>query len=403
MRRLLRTLCASRGSKSVKIEFMIIEDQSDVDGLCKDLARYPFITLDTEFLRERTYYPKLCLLQVGTPDKNAAAIDPLSGHLDLSPLFDILFNKNILKVLHAGRQDLEIFYRLTGRVPEPMFDTQIAAMVCGYGDSVGYENLVRNITGATLDKSVQFTDWSKRPLSERQIDYALGDVIHLVDVYHHLSRELEQRGRISWVMEEEEAMANPATYANNPYEAWKRIKLRSPKPKTLAVLRELAAWREEQAQKKDIPRTWLLRDETLADMAAQTPKTVDQLKKIRGISNDQAQGSLGKAVLALIDDALSSDKNTWPSLTPRKIVPPQAQATVEILKMLLRIQCMQHDVAAKLVADTEDLEAIALEDSPDVAALKGWRFEVFGRDALDLKAGKTAIGLENGRIVKHNL
>jgi ribonuclease D len=382
---------------------MIITDQRELELLCQKLAACPFITIDTEFLRERTYYPKLCLLQVSGPDQQAAAIDPIEGALDLSPLFDILLNQKILKVLHAGRQDLEIFYRLTGKVISPFFDTQIAAMVCGYGDSIGYENLVRDITGAGLDKSVQFTDWSKRPLSDRQIDYALGDVIHLVSIYKHLSAELEKRGRTSWVFQEEEILADPNTYANNPYDAWKRIKLRSPKPKTLAVLRELAAWRETQSQKRDMPRTWILRDETMADMAAQTPRTPDQLKKIRGFNPEQANGHIGKTLLELIEKAINSDKDTWPKLPERKVVPPQMQATIEVLKLLLKIQCLQHDVATKLVADSDDIEAIALYDAPDVPALKGWRLEIFGKDALELKAGRLAVGLKNGKIEKFQI
>lgn len=380
---------------------MIITDQRELELLCQKLAACPFITIDTEFLRERTYYPKLCLIQVSGPDQQAAAIDPIDSNLDLSPLFEILLNPKILKVLHAGRQDLEIFYRLTGKVIGPFFDTQIAAMVCGYGDSVGYENLVRDITGASLDKSVQFTDWSKRPLSQRQIEYALGDVIHLVKIYEHMVQELDKKGRTSWVFQEEEILADPATYANNPEESWRRIKLRSPKPKTLAILRELAAWRETQAQKRDMPRTWLLRDETLADMAAQAPRSADQIKKIRGFNADQADGHIGKSLLALIEKALNSDKETWPKIPDRKIIPSQVLATIEVLKLLLKVECVQHHVAPKLVADSEDLERIAMEDSPDVPALKGWRYNVFGKDALELKAGKIAVGLKNGKITKY--
>jgi ribonuclease D len=382
---------------------MIITDQQELELLCQKLSACPFITIDTEFLRERTYYPKLCLIQVSGPDQQAAAIDPIEGKMDLSPLFEILLNPKILKILHAGRQDLEIFYRLTGKVIGPFFDTQIAAMVCGYGDSVGYENLVRDITGASLDKSVQFTDWSKRPLSQRQVDYALGDVIHLVKIYEHMVEDLEKKGRTSWVFQEEEILADPATYANNPQESWRRIKLRSPKPKTLAVLRELAAWRETQAQKRDMPRTWLVRDETLADMAAQSPRTVEQLKKIRGFNSDQADGHIGKTILELIEKAVNSDKETWPKIPERKIIPPQAQATIEVLKLLLKVECVQHHVAPKLVADSEDLERIAMEDNPDVPALKGWRYDVFGKDALELKAGKIAIGLKNNKITKHKV
>ncbi|MCE7887328.1 MAG: ribonuclease D [Alphaproteobacteria bacterium PRO2] len=382
---------------------MIITDQKELTKLCKKFSAFPYITIDTEFLREKTYYPKLCLVQVSDPDGNAAAIDPIDGNLDLAPLFDLFMDEKILKVIHSGRQDLEIFYNLTGQVVTPFFDTQIAAMVCGYGDSIGYESLVRGLTGHSLDKSVQFTDWSKRPLSKRQVDYALGDVIYLAEIYHKLRKELEKNGRTEWVFEEEEILADPATYRNEPELAWERIKLRSPKPKMLAVLKELAAWREKRAQDKNLPRNWIMRDETLADMAAQMPETVEQLKKIRGVTPDMAGGHIGKTLLDTINAAISSDKSTWPKPSERKIISPQAAATIDILKMLLKIQAAEHGVAAKLITDQDDIERIAMEDNPDIPALKGWRFEVFGREALALKAGKIAVGLKNSKITKYNV
>ncbi len=382
---------------------MIITDQEELTKLCQKLSVFPFITIDTEFLREKTYYPKLCLVQVSDPDGNAAAIDPLVGDLDLTPLFDLFLNKKVLKVIHSGRQDLEIFYNLTGKVVEPFFDTQIAAMVCGYGDSIGYENLVRGLTGQSLDKSVQFTDWSKRPLSKRQIDYALGDVIYLAQIYIKLKAELDKRGRTEWVFEEEGILANPETYNNAPEDSWKRIKLRSPKPHMLAVLRELAAWREKRAQDKDLPRNWIMRDETLADLAAQAPETVEQLKKIRGLSADMANGSMGKSLLDIIAKAAASDRATWPKPPERKVISPQATATIDILKMLLKIQSSEHGVAAKLIATSEEIEAIAMDPKPDVAPLRGWRLEVFGREALALKAGQIAIGLKGSKITKYNV
>lgn len=382
---------------------MIITDQSALEALCKKLSVCPFITVDTEFLREKTYYSKLCLIQVSGPDGKGAAIDPLEGNLNLQPFFDLLFDEKILKVIHSGRQDLEIFHNLTGRVVQPFFDTQIAAMVCGYGDSIGYENLVRNLTGHTLDKSVQFTDWSRRPLTQRQIDYALGDVIYLIEIYQKLRAELEKKGRTSWVFEEESVLSNPATYENKPEEAWERIKLRSPKPKMLAVLRELAAWREKRAQEKNIPRSWVMRDETLADMAAQTPENVDQLKKIRNMSADQASGATGRILLELIAKAVSSDKSNWPKPEERKMLPAQATATIDVLKMLLKIQAAEHGVAAKLIATPEEIEAIAVEREPDVAPLRGWRMDVFGHDALALKRGEIAIGLKGSKITKYNV
>jgi ribonuclease D len=320
----------------------VLTTTEDITAFCKDLAHHPFITIDTEFLREKTYYPKLCLVQLSSPEKRAAAIDPLAKGIDLSPLFDLMANKKVLKVFHAGRQDLEIFYNLTKKVVTPFFDTQVAAMVCGYGDSVGYENIVRGITGGNIDKSSQFTDWSIRPLSEKQITYALGDVTHLVDVYIHLSKELEKRGRIDWVMQEEEILGAESTYENDPYESWKRIKIRSPKPKSLAVLRELAAWREKMAQKRDVPKPWIMKDDTLAEIAGHAPKSKDQLKKIRGISSDTAEGKVGDQILAAIEKAVNSAKETWPQPEKREQIPPAAQATIDILKMLLKIQSTEH-------------------------------------------------------------
>jgi len=382
---------------------MLITDQTELETFCTSLKGQDFITVDTEFLREKTYYPKLCLIQIGDEDGSAAGIDPLEGDLDLSPVFDLLLDESILKIFHAGRQDLEIFYRLMNDLPRPFFDTQIAAMVCGYGDSVGYENLVRNITGNQLDKSVQFTDWSKRPLSQKQIDYALGDVIYLVEVYQHLAEELEKQGRISWVFQEEEILSDPATYQNRPEEAWKRIKIRSPKPKTLAVLRELAAWRETRAQDKDLPRPWVMRDDALADMAAQAPKDKKALSKIRNVSADLANGHIGEALLDVIKKAESSDKKTWPRITKKKAMPPSAAATLDVLKMLLKVQSAEHGVATKLIASKEDLEALATGQDNGGKVLKGWRHEVFGKDAVALKEGRIAIGLKNEQITKFKI
>ena len=380
----------------------LITDNQRLNEVCQSLSGHAFLTLDTEFLREKTYYPKLCLIQIGTPEGEAWAVDPLDGDMDLQPLFDLLVNERILKVLHAARQDLEIFYQLMGKVVHPFFDTQIAAMVCGYGDSVGYEALVRNIAGAQIDKSVQFTDWSKRPLSKRQIDYALGDVTHLVKIYRHLSAKLEERGRTSWVFEGEAILEDPRTYQNPPEEAWQRIKIKSPRPKMLAVLREVAAWRERRAQEKNLPRNWIMRDETLADLAAQAPKTPEDLKKIRNIG-DIAEKPSGKALLDCIKKGLGVPKNEMPEPEKPKPLPPQAAATADILRMLLKVKCAENEVATKLVASKEDIEAIALDDDADVPALKGWRREVFGADALALKKGQIAIGLKNSTIAKYRV
>lgn len=377
----------------------IITQQDELNSFCQTLRDNDFITVDTEFLREKTYYPKLCLIQLSGPDKKASAIDPLSKDLDLEPVFDLLQNPNIIKVFHSGRQDLEIFYNLTETVVSPFFDTQIAAMVCGYGDSIGYEALVRNIAKQQIDKSSQFTDWSVRPLSEKQISYALGDVTHLCDVYLHLKEELDKRKRTEWVMQEKEILTNPATYQNDPYKAWERVKIRSPKPRSLAILREVTAWRETQAQKRNTPKNWVLRDDALADIAGQAPQNKKQLSKIRNVSKDFAEGRSGEKILSLIQKALSSPTDSWPVVQKKKQLHPNTLAVIDILKMLLKIKSAEHEVAPKIIANSVDLECIAQDDNADVPALKGWRREIFGNDAIAVKNGKLAIGMKNGNIV----
>lgn len=381
----------------------VITTTENLVDFCNTLKTYDFVTVDTEFLREKTYYPKLCLVQLGSPEKEAYAVDPLAEGIDLSPLFDLLRDERILKVFHAGRQDMEIFYNLAGFVPAPFFDTQIAAMVCGYGDSVGYENLVRSITGGSIDKTSQFTDWSVRPLSERQITYALGDVTHLVDVYVRLSAELDKRGRTSWLLQEEAILSAPSTYENDPYKSWERVKIRSPRPKSLAVLREIAAWREMQAQKRNIPKNWIMKDDTLAEIAGHAPRDVKQLRKIRGISDDTASGKIGAQILETVESALNTPKESWPVPQKRVTLPSSVCATIDILKMLLRVQSAEHDVAPKLIASQSDLEAIALNDDADVPALKGWRREIFGQDALAVKHGQLAIGMKDGKVTKFTI
>lgn len=382
---------------------MIITKQKNLDKLCADLANNPFFTIDTEFIREKTYYPNLCLIQVSDPEKNAKAIDPLAGDLDLKPLYELLFDQDILKVFHAGRQDLEIFHDQTRKVVKPFFDTQIAAMVCGYGDSVGYASLVQKITGHRIDKSTQFTNWARRPLSQKQIDYALSDVTHLIDIYNTLSAELEEKGRTDWVFEEEEILADPETYKNPPEEAWKRIKIRHPKAQTLAVLKELAAWRERRAREKNIPRSWVLKDKTLAALSTQMPGDQKALSKTRNMPGDLAKGQTGEEILQLIEKAKNSDKGSWPSPGKRKSLPPHAGNLIDSLKLLLKIQCAQQGVATKLVASKQDLEDFVINHSGEIPLMKGWRYQVFGQYAMELKKGRLALGYKNGKIVKYKI
>lgn len=381
----------------------VITSQSDLDSICADIAQQDFMTVDTEFLREKTYYPKLCLVQFSGAKGEAYALDPVETDLDWSPFYDLMFNQPVVKVFHAARQDLEIFFQDEGKIPQPFFDTQIAAMVCGYGDSIGYDNLVRQITGTTIDKGPQFTNWAARPLSERQLSYALNDVIYLKDLYIALKEDLNKRNRAHWVEEEIAVMTNPQTYTIDPDTLWQKVKIKSAKSRNLAVLRALTAWREDRAQDKNIPRGWIIRDDTLADIATQIPQTADKLAKIRNFSADAANGKQGKAVLSIIKDTLKTAESDWPCIEKKQALPADLVPVVEMLKMLLRIQSAEHDVAARLIATQGDLDTLARTSSDpadDLIFLKGWRYDVFGKDALALIDGSLGLSLGKGKIRK---
>jgi ribonuclease D len=381
----------------------IINENRALEDLCRSLAEHRFFTIDTEFLRDKTYYPQLCLIQVASPEGEAFAIDPMTEGLDLTPLKELLANEKVIKVFHAARQDLEIFFNITGAVPHPIFDTQVAAMVCGYGESVGYNNLVQAICGEKLDKGAQFTDWSRRPLSAKQLHYALDDVRYLRQVFLNLEKELKERGREDWVHQEMNILTSPETYRNAPELAWQRIKMKTDRPKVLSVLREIADWREREAQKRDIPRQRVIRDETIADIAVHAPRSVEELSQIRGLPGDLVRGRFGAALLAAIEKGLATPASEAPQLPRKPRLAPELVPVVEMLKMLLRIECSDKEVAAKIVANSDDLELIALEDNPDIPAMKGWRFEAFGRDAVALKRGEIMLGLKNRQIVKIDL
>jgi ribonuclease D len=381
----------------------LITKQQDLEALCEAMQGQPFITVDTEFLRDKTYYPKLCLIQVAAPLTEAHAIDPLATGLSLKPLFELMLNENVVKVFHAARQDLEIFYNLTGQIPFPLFDTQVAAMVCGYGDQVGYRNLVEDVCGQRLDKGAQFTDWARRPLSKKQLTYALNDVIYLREIYLHLASELERQDRIKWVLEEMQTLTDPATYQNPPEDSWERIKVRSDKPAVLAVLREICAWREVEAQRRDVPRNRVLRDESLIDIAVHAPRKAEDLAKSRNFSLDLAEGRIGKEILAAVQRGIECKPQDRPRAPARTSFPSDLKPVLEMLKMILRIQCSEHDVAPRLVASAEDLEMLAMDDEADIPALKGWRRKVFGDKALALKRGKIALGLRDGEIIQVDL
>ncbi|HEX9647265.1 MAG TPA: ribonuclease D [Alphaproteobacteria bacterium] len=365
---------------------------------CERLRGEPFLCLDTEFIRETTYWPRLCLVQLAGPDGAAVAVDPMAADVDLAPLLDLLNDRRVLKVVHAARQDLEMFYHLSRRVPGPLFDTQVAAMVCGFGEAVAYDRLVRKLAGATIDKSSRFTDWARRPLSERQIAYALADVEHLPTIYRKLDRRLRETGRTAWVTEEIKVLSDPAIYALEPRDAWRRIKTRSANPRLLAVLREVAAEREAYAQKHDVPRQRVLRDEALVEIAAHETASREALLAIRGMSKGLAQGPLGEALIKAVARGLAVPEAASPSIERPAPAPRGVGPLVELMKVLLKMRCEENDVAVKLVASTADLERIAADDAADVPALKGWRRALFGDDALALKRGELALTSEGGRI-----
>jgi ribonuclease D len=369
----------------------------DLAAACARLARAPFVTVDTEFLRETTYYPLLCVAQIASADE-AVVIDALAPDIDLKPFFDLMVEERVLKVFHAARQDIEIVWHMAGRIPHPIFDTQVAAMVLGYGDSISYDQLVQRITGDNLDKSNRFTDWSRRPLSGSQLAYAISDVTHLRDVYLALADDLAQRGRSEWVGEEMEVLTSPDTYRAEPERAWQRLKTRVRKPKELAVLIEIAAWREREAQTRDLPRGRVLRDDVLGDIAIQAPTTLERLSHVRSLPKGFERSRWGQDVIETVQRALARDFKTLPALERQK--PANANgATVELMKVLLRMTSEQHGVAAKIIATVDDLEQIAADDDADVAALKGWRRELFGEKALALKQGRLALSIERGRVI----
>ncbi|BBK41744.1 ribonuclease D [Allostella vacuolata] len=368
----------------------LIADTESLLAFCQRQAGTDYVAVDTEFMRDKTYWPQLCLVQVAGPQE-AVAIDPLAPGMDLAPLLDLLYDERIVKVFHAARQDIEIFFHLTGRIPEPLFDTQVAAMVCGFGEAVSYENLATKLAGARIDKSSRFTDWAQRPLTTRQLTYALSDVTHLRPTYEKLRRRLEKSGRGEWLDEEMNILLEPGTYRLQPVDAWKRFKIRGGSGRFLAVLQEIAAWRERTAQDKDMPRGRILRDEALLEIAAHHPATVDDLARTRGLGKGLAEGRFGTEILEAVRRGLALPEVDLPKPPPRQDMPPGLGPLCDLLRVLLKMKCEEHDVAQKLVASADDLERIAASDDADVPALEGWRREVFGQHALALKHGKLGL------------
>jgi len=369
----------------------LITKTDDLAAFCRPLGDAEFVTVDTEFMRERTYWPKLCLAQVAGPEE-AAAIDSLAEGIDLGPLDELMANPKVLKVFHAARQDLEIFYLRMNEVPRPLFDTQVAAMVCGHGEAASYESLATKLAKARIDKSSRFTDWSRRPLSERQITYALSDVTHLRVVYEKLRRQLEKSGRLPWIAEEMAVLNDPATYRADPEQAWRRLKPRGASPRLLAVLKEVAAWRERTAQRIDIPRQRLLRDEQLLEIASHAPKTIEELAMTRGLGRGFAEGWQGRELIEAIERGRATPEAELPTRDKPLEQLRAPSAVVDLLRTLLRLKAEQAGVAARLVASAEELDRIAA-GKRDVPALKGWRREIFGSDAVALVEGRVALAL----------
>ncbi|MGJ8545452.1 MAG: ribonuclease D [Sulfitobacter sp.] len=370
-----------------------ISTTEDLAEFCSEAANHAYVTVDTEFLRERTYYSKLCLIQLampGTDDSNAVLVDPLAEGLSLEPLYTLFRDTSVVKVFHAARQDLEIFYVDAKVFPEPLFDTQVAAMVCGFGDQVGYETLVRKITRQTLDKTSRFTDWSRRPLTDAQKTYALADVTFLRQIYEYLAEKLEETGRSRWVTEELETLTSPDTYDAPPQHAWKRVKTRTNSPRFLAILRELAGFRESYAQERNIPRNRVFKDDALVELASNKPKSIEELGRSRLLLREARKGDIAKGILDAVQDGIDCPNENLPQPDRSRDKLQVNPALSDLLRVLLKAKTESTGVAAKLIASASDLDAISA-GLRDVPALSGWRREVFGEDALRLCDGKIAL------------
>jgi ribonuclease D len=376
----------------------VITESAALAEFCARQRTAGFVAIDTEFMRERTYWPILCLVQVAGSEE-AAAIDALAPGIDLAPLLALMADESTLKVFHAARQDIEIFFNLTGAIPAPLFDTQIAAMVCGFGDAASYETLVSKLAHTSLDKSSRFTDWSHRPLTERQIRYALDDVVHLRTVYGRLQQKLAENGRETWFAEEMAALIDPAIYRSDPTDAWRRFRLRGRvDPRFFGVLREVAAWREAAAQHRNLPRGRVIKDEAVLEITSHLPRTVEALARTRSLGKGVAEGRLGGEILDAIRRGIAAAGSIAPPVPARADTPPGLGPLIELLRVLLKHRCEEHQVAQKLVASADDLDAIAADDHAGVPALSGWRYEIFGKDALAVKHGRLALTVRNNRI-----
>lgn len=369
----------------------MIETTAALQDACRKLAQSEFVTVDTEFLRETTFWPILCLIQMASPDLEVI-VDPMAKDIDLTPFFELMADTSVVKVFHAARQDLEIVYHLGKLIPHPIFDTQVAAMVCGFGDSISYDQLVQRTKNVQIDKSSRFTDWSRRPLSEKQLDYALADVTHLRDIYLSLKAKLESEGRTTWVAEEMAVLESTETYDMHPDDAWLRLKSRLRKPQELAVLKYVTAWREREARSRNVPRSRVLKDDAIFEIAQQQPRDSEALGRLRTIPKGWERSSSGTAILDAVNTAVALPKTDMPQAPKHSHTPEGAQSAVELLKVLLRLISEKHGVAAKVIANSDDLDKIATEgEKAEVAALSGWRRELFGEPALKLISGEVAL------------
>lgn len=376
----------------------IVTTTSELESICARLAGAGFITVDTEFMRDSTFYSKLCLIQMAGP-QDEVIVDPLAPGINLTAFYELMRNKKVVKVFHAARQDIEIFWHDAQTIPDPLFDTQVAAMVCGFGDSVGYETLVNRLTNGSVDKSSRFTDWARRPLSEKQMQYAIGDVTHLRKIYEVLAKRLTQTGRARWVAEEMAILQDPETYEVRPEDAWKRLKTRFKGRKGLAVLVEVAAWRERQAQERNQPRSRILKDDALTEIATQIPRSPEDLDQLRAVPKGMANSRSAAGLMEAITRGINMPDDQIPVIEQSEPLPPGIGPLVELLKVLLAMRCEQHEVAQKLIAKVSDLEQIAAFDDAKVPAMTGWRREVFGADALRLKRGELALGAKGRKII----
>ncbi len=376
----------------------VITKTSDLAAACKRLSAHDYVTVDTEFLRESTFWPKLCVIQMAGPDM-AFIVDALAPGLSLDPFFELMGDTSVIKVFHAARQDIEIVFHLGKLIPAPLFDTQVAAMVCGFGDSISYDQLVYKVTGAKIDKSSRFTDWARRPLTSKQLEYALADVTHLRDAYQFLKANLAEQNRTNWVQDEMKILSSEGTYRTDPENAWQRLKMRVRKPIELAVMMEVAAWREREAQSRDVPRNRVIKDDAIYEIASQQPDTQEALSRLRTIPKGFERSRAGDEIMKAVQRAKALPKDKMPRLPKGKPAPDGSAAAVDLLKVLLKLVSEAHGVAAKVIATVDDLEKIAADDNADVAALQGWRRELFGDVALKLKRGDVALAFQGRQIV----